>query len=38
MCGEGKMIWKDGKVYQGSFRDDKLDGKGTMIKTNGSKY
>ena len=36
--GSGKMIYKNGDIYQGEFKNDKKEGKGLMTFTNGNKY
>jgi len=38
MHGEGILIWKDKKKYQGSFVNDKREGYGTFSWTDGRKY
>lgn len=38
MHGEGTLIWKDKKKYQGSFVNDKREGHGTFSWTDGRKY
>ena len=32
------MTYKDGRVYVGEFKDDKMEGKGIYIWENGDKY
>lgn len=37
--GKGKITFKDGNYYEGDFKDDLFDGRGTLImKREGSKY
>lgn len=37
MNGKGKMVWKDGKIFEGSFINDKKNGQGIMQYPNGKK-
>ncbi|GHT94586.1 hypothetical protein FACS1894122_11370 [Alphaproteobacteria bacterium] len=37
-CGKGKLILKDGSVYEGDFSRGKLNGKGKMTYANGIVY
>ena len=34
----GKLVWKDGKVYEGEFSDNMIHGKGKLTKVDGSSY
>jgi len=36
--GESKMKWKDGSVYKGLFKNNKMHGKGTFSFANGNEY
>lgn len=38
MHGHGVIIYKDGNIYEGQFRDDKRTGYGVYIWTDGKKY
>ena len=38
MSGEGKMVWSDGRSYEGQFMDDKKSGVGTFTRKDGRKY
>ncbi len=38
MHGNGKIVWKDGKSYEGEYLDDKKHGEGTFIWSCGKKY
>ena len=38
MDGDGELKWKDGKMYSGSFVNDKREGHGTFIWADGRKY
>ncbi len=38
MEGEGTFSWHDGKIYKGSYKDDKKDGFGTLEWPDGRKY
>ena len=34
--GLGKMTFADGRVYEGNFKDDRIDGAGTLTKADGT--
>ena len=36
--GQGKLIYKDGRIYEGGWKNDKREGKGLFIYSNGNKY
>lgn len=36
--GYGKLVWSNGKRYEGRWDYDKINGKGTMCYENGDKY
>lgn len=38
MNGVGIYKWKDGRVYKGSYKDDKKENFGVYIKSDGKKY
>ncbi len=38
MHGEGTMVWKDGRKYQGDFANDKKEGYGVYHWSDGRKY
>jgi hypothetical protein len=38
ICGEGKIIYRDGRIYEGTFEDGLLNGKGKYISSNGDIY
>ncbi len=38
MNGKGKLLWSDGKCYEGEFKDDKKHGKGIFKWPDGRKY
>ena len=38
MHGFGKYTWKDGRVYEGGYVNDKKEGKGVYIWHDGRKY
>ena len=38
ICGKGKINLKDGRIYEGTFVNGKLEGKGNYISTKGDKY
>jgi hypothetical protein len=38
MCGKGKMIWKDGRIYEGDHQADKMNGFGVFQWPDGRKY
>lgn len=38
MEGQGTLTQTDGKVYQGSWKDNKMNGKGMFTWPDGSKY
>jgi len=38
MSGEGKYIWGDGRIYIGSYKNDKKHGFGKYSWANGRKY
>jgi hypothetical protein len=38
MHGRGKLVWADGKMYEGEYRDDKKEGQGTFTWADGRKY
>ena len=38
MDGEGELKWKDGKMYNGQFVNDKREGHGTFVWADGRKY
>lgn len=38
MSGEGKYIWGDGRVYEGSYKNDKKHGFGKYCWVDGRKY
>ena len=31
MHGNGKLSWPDGRIYEGEFKADVIEGQGTMI-------
>ena len=35
---QGRLIHSDGDVYEGEWRDDKAEGKGTYLHMDGSTY
>lgn len=35
--GSGVFTWKDGRVYDGDWRDGKQHGKGVFIKVDGTR-
>ena len=35
---EGKLYFANGDIYEGSFRDGKMSGPGTLTKLNGYHY
>lgn len=37
LCGKGKRTFPDGRIEEGLFEDGKLNGKGTIIFSNGEK-
>ena len=37
-CINGKMIYKNGDIYEGEFKNDKREGNGKMIYKNGDIY
>ena len=37
MHGFGIYTWKDGRVYEGEYKDDELSGQGTFTYADGSK-
>ena len=36
--GKGKLMFKDGRKYEGDFCQGKREGNGTLIMPNGNKY
>ena len=34
----GKMVWKDGKTYEGEFDESLMHGKGKLLRPDGSCY
>jgi hypothetical protein len=38
MSGEGKYIWGDGRIYIGSYKNDKKHGFGKYMWADGRKY
>mmetsp|Transcript_950 Transcript_950/g.1306 ORF Transcript_950/g.1306 Transcript_950/m.1306 type:complete len:81 (-) Transcript_950:380-622(-) len=38
MHGYGKLVWPDGKRYEGEYYQDKKHGKGVFYWPNGNKY
>ena len=38
LCGKGKINLKDGRTYEGTFVDGKLEGEGTYINNKGDIY
>ena len=38
MHGRGKLVWPDGVVYEGDFRDGTISGEGKYMWTDGSTY
>lgn len=38
MHGEGYFEWENGKLYKGSYKDDKKHGYGILIQPNGKSY
>jgi len=38
MHGKGKMIWPDGRSYDGEFSEDKRNGQGIMHWPDGSEF
>jgi len=38
MSGEGKYIWGDGRIYIGSYKNDKKHGYGKYLWADGRKY
>jgi hypothetical protein len=38
MNGSGKMVWKDKRVYEGFFVNDKREGEGWYKWTDGREY
>ena len=38
MHGEGVLSWKDGKKYEGTFVEDRREGKGKFVWTDGRVY
>ena len=38
ICGKGKINLKDGRIYEGTFVNGKLEGKGNYINNKGDKY
>ena len=36
MNGKGKFEWQDGRVYEGDWKDDKRDGFGRMLFSDGT--
>ena len=38
MEGNGKLMWRDGKMYEGNFVNDKREGQGTFSWADGRKY
>ena len=38
MHGEGKLVYKNGDVYEGSFQNDVIDGYGNYYAIDGSCY
>jgi hypothetical protein len=37
-CGRGKIIYKDGSLFEGMFARDKPNGQGRLIKDDGETY
>lgn len=37
-CGKGVQLWKDGAKYEGEWRDNKANGRGTFYHVNGDLY
>ena len=38
MHGKGVYTWKDGRKYEGEYKNDKKDGHGIYIWADGRKY
>lgn len=38
MHGRGVYVWKDGRKYEGEYKEDKKDGFGTYTWADGKKY
>ena len=38
ISGEGKIVYRDGRIYEGLFQDGLLNGKGKYISSNGDIY
>ena len=38
MHGKGKIVWPDGRQYEGDYLDDKKHGFGVFIWADGRKY
>lgn len=36
--GRGILSWRDGEKYDGTFKDDELDGTGVYYYANGDRY
>ena len=36
--GKGKFYWFNGAKYEGGFKNDLMDGKGTYSRPDGSEY
>ena len=37
-AGKGKMIWPDGSMYEGWWKENKANGEGRLIHADGSVY
>lgn len=37
-AGKGMLIWPDGSVYEGWWKDNKANGRGRLIHVDGSMY
>ena len=37
-CGQGKMTWENGRIYNGQWKDDMREGQGTYRFDSGNTY